>query len=84
MKKLLLVRHFAKQRIRYGTWYNLTGRSGSWFEITLKPSTETPKWGYTEPEFDPTQIVVIGIKIGIGTGSSASFRGSMFVDNIDW
>lgn len=67
----------------YGTRYNLPGRR-LWFEITLKPSIETPKGGHSEQGFDPKNIVVIGIKIANGTGSSSSFKGSLFIDDIDW
>lgn len=69
---------------QYGTWYNIPGRTGSWFEIKLEPSLKNPKWGYTEQGFDPSKIVVIGVKIAIGTGSSASFKGSIFIDDIEW
>lgn len=69
---------------QYGTWYNLTGRTGSWFEINLKPSIETPRLGFTQDGFDPTSIVVVGVKIAAGTGSSASFKGSIFIDELDW
>jgi hypothetical protein len=68
----------------YGTCYDLPGRTGFWFEITLKPSIETPKRGYSKQGFDPKKIVVIGIKIVIGKGSSSSFKGSLFIDDIDW
>lgn len=68
----------------YGAWYDLPGRTGSWFEITLEPGIETPEGGFSEEGFDPKNIVVIGIKIAIGTGSSSSFQGPLFIDDIDW
>jgi hypothetical protein len=58
----------------YGEWYDLSGRTGSWFTITLKPGIETSKQGDSKKGFDPQKIVVMGIKIATGKGSSSSFK----------
>ena len=68
----------------YGEWYDLSGQAGSWFEITLSPSLETPKRGHSEQGFDPRKIVLMGIKIATKKGTSSSFRGSVYIDDIDW
>jgi hypothetical protein len=68
----------------YGEWYDLSGRAGSWFEITLSPGTETPKQGHSKQGFDPKKIAVLGIRITTRKGSSASFKGSVYIDDIDW
>ena len=73
-----------KWSAQYGSWNNLLGRTGSWFEITYKPGLENPIYGYTEPGFDPSKIVVMGVKIATGTGSTATFKGSVFIDDIAW
>jgi len=68
----------------FGSSYSIKDRKGIWFEITLNPSIETPEGGYIEQGFDPKNIVIMGIRITNGTGSSSSFKGSLYIDDIDW
>jgi len=65
---------------KYSEWYDLSGRADSWFEITLSPSIGV----HSKQGFDPRKIVVMGIKIATKKGSSDSFNGSVFIDDIDW
>ena len=67
----------------YSTINDLSGLTGSWYKITLKPGIETKK-GYVEQGFDPKNIAVIGIKIASEKGSPSDFKGKLFIDGIDW
>jgi uncharacterized protein YgiM (DUF1202 family) len=71
----------------YGSWENITPqREGTWFPITLTPSTQMPPGGYKDPEFNPTRIILLGVKIGAGGQSTDQIRyaGSTYVDTCDW
>jgi uncharacterized protein YraI len=71
----------------YGTWENITPqREGTWFQIALTPSTETPPGGYKDLEFNPTRIILLGVKIGAGGQSTDQMRyaGPVYVDTCDW
>jgi len=69
---------------QYGTWLNLRGRTERWFQICLTPSARTPNLGYTDMGFDPTKIMVIGVKVGAGTASTAKYRGPIYMDAVNW
>jgi hypothetical protein len=66
----------------YGDWHNI--QENAWNEVTMAPSTVTPPEGYKDPLFDPTQIVALGLKIGAGGGSTATFSGTCCLDNVRW
>jgi hypothetical protein len=58
----------------YGSWHNI--QENTWNEVTMTPSTVAPPGGHKDPLFDLTQIVALGVKIGAGTGSTATFTGT--------
>ena len=69
----------------YGTWWNITpAKVDAWFQVTLVPSTTAPPDGYMAPGFDPTLIGAVGVKVAIGEGSTAEYRGPIYVDGVDW
>ena len=69
----------------YGTWWNIDPADvNSWQQITLTPSKSAPPSGYMDSEFDPTQIRVVGVKIAVGDGSVARYRGPIYIDAVDW
>jgi hypothetical protein len=37
-----------------------------------------------DPGFDPTKIVSVGVKIAAGSGSTATYPGSVYLDEIRW
>jgi hypothetical protein len=37
-----------------------------------------------EPGFDPNQIISVGVKMGVGGGSTATYKGPIFIDGVDW
>jgi len=75
-------------RSQYGKYTNLTSNTtGNWIIVSLRPHpedkinpTETP----TSPGFDPSKINVIGLKIGTGKTYNDAFRGSIWIDWVDW
>jgi len=70
----------AEWRCQYGTWVNIT--KGGKYKATLRPTTGQIHWGYTAPGFEPTRIIIIGVKFAIGTGSLAKYDGELYVDKI--
>ena len=71
-----------KGKNQYGSWDNVT--EGVWFPISLKVSTFNPPRGHTDLGFDPTRIAVVGVKMGTGEGSKATYQGAIFVDGVNW
>lgn len=66
----------------YGKWYNAS--EGQWFKIALTVSSTEPDGGWKAEGFDPSKIIAIGIKMGAGGGSKAKYKGSVFIDAINW
>lgn len=65
-------------RSEYDTWVNI--EEGQWNEVTLTPSRQTPHWGFKDAGFDPTHIIMIGVKVGAGSGSRDQFDGAFYLD----
>jgi hypothetical protein len=72
----------AKWRSEYGTWTHL--RPGAWNRLTLTPAAKAPQSGFLTPDFDPHQVIVIGVSIAAGGGSAARFRGEADLDDVAW
>jgi hypothetical protein len=66
----------------YGDWQNI--HEGEWNQVCVTPGTAAPPGGYMEPGFDPTSIVLLGVKVGAGGGSTATFSGTMCLDDVGW
>ncbi|MDD3089870.1 MAG: hypothetical protein PHT95_08000, partial [Candidatus Omnitrophica bacterium] len=74
---------FAKDsswKTQYGVKAELTV-SGEWFKVTLVPTQGAIGLGYTDPGFDPSSIVMIGLRLSApGTASKGSmYRGTLTV-----
>jgi hypothetical protein len=48
----------------------------------LTPSRTNPPDGHTDDGFDPTRIMIVGIKLGAGTGSQVPFEGTCYLDAV--
>jgi len=66
----------------YGSWHNIEERQ--WNHVCVTPSTTAPPGGYMSPGFTPTQTVLLGVKVGAGGGSTATFSGTMCLDDVGW
>jgi hypothetical protein len=66
----------------YGPWHNV--REGEWFKVSLNVSPYTPKPEDMQSGFDPSRIVVVGVKMAAGDGSKEKYNGPVFVDAVDW
>lgn len=64
-------------RSEYGPWLNLVGNTERWIPVKLTPSK-------LDNGFDPTNIIVVGVKIGAGGGSKTTYRGTIYVDGVNW
>jgi hypothetical protein len=71
-------------RNEYGTWLNLVGNTDKWIPVTFTPSRQLPPMGYMDSGFDPTNIIVLGVKIGAGGGSTATYKGPIWIDGVNW
>lgn len=70
------------RRSFYGNWHNI--QENQWNHICVMPGTTAPPWGHMDPGFDPTKIVLLGVKVGAGGGSTATFSGTMCLDDVGW
>ena len=71
---------------QYGKWVNFP-LAGEWLTFFLEPTRgEVDPQGYTAPGFDPTRIVVVGLKIGASGASkpSWSFDGEVEVGQFEF
>lgn len=66
----------------YGDWQNIS--ETNWMTVTVTPRRTPPPYGYMDPGFDPTKAILLGLKIGVGTGSTATFSGTVWLDDVDW
>ncbi|NQT91212.1 MAG: hypothetical protein HQ559_00510 [Lentisphaerae bacterium] len=75
----------SRWRSEYGAWHNISAdREGRWFRVSMVPANTPPLDGHTDTVFDPTDVVAIGLKIGAGDGSSATYTGPVYLDAVDW
>ena len=68
----------------YGTWFNISEYTDKWIPVRLTPSKIPPIDGFMDPGFDPSRIVIVGVKIGTGTNSTSTYSGMIYVDGVDW
>jgi hypothetical protein len=74
---------FAKDdgwRSQYGTWTN-AAKTGK-ITAALTVSADAIPGGWTDDGFDPTKIIMIGVKFGIGDGSVATYNGPLQINRI--
>ena len=69
-------------RSLYGPWNNVA--EGAWTPITLTVSSAAQAGGSITAGFDPTRIRVIGVKMAAGDGSTAVYKGIVYIDKVDW
>ena len=67
---------------QYGKNVQIT-QEGQWIIVTLMPQVGEIEEGNSEtsPEFDPTRIVNIGVKISCNKGSVSAYKGNFYVQN---
>jgi hypothetical protein len=71
-------------RSEYGAWFDIPGNTNEWIELGLTPSRHPPPMGDMEEEFDPGNVVAVGVRIGTGSGSAATYSGPIYVDGVNW
>ncbi|MCU1348764.1 MAG: hypothetical protein JWO56_1794 [Acidobacteria bacterium] len=78
------VQLFAKDsqwRSLYGPWNNIETEDG-WFALELPVNGATAS--HVDRGYDATKIVAIGVKFAAGGGSSATYDGPIYIDDVDW
>jgi len=72
-------------RSKFGAWKNIGSKEvpvNEWAKIELTP-TATPAPGevsWMDDDFDPTQVIVVGVQIAVGVSSSVPYDGPFWVD----
>jgi hypothetical protein len=77
----------ANLRRKNGTRVDITlNREGTWFSIDLDLSARVPGDEYEDSGFDPTRIILLGVKISAGEESTDQMRyeGPILLDACDW
>jgi hypothetical protein len=69
-------------RALYGTYTRV--RPGQWMAVELTVSDAAPAGGWMKEGFDPSRIVAVGVKIAAAGGSTARYRGPVYLDALDW
>jgi hypothetical protein len=69
----------------YSHWMNI-GTSiptGTWYQISINAPAE--QWSWIDSGFDPTHVIMVGVKIGANEGPGAlGFTGDIWIDSFDW
>jgi len=73
-------------RCQYGTWENTVSNrtSATTYRLTHKFIRGNPFRGYSDEGFDPTKIIVLGMKFAIGDGSQHSYSGPVYIKSINF
>lgn len=71
-------------RSEYGTWFDLIGFTDRWVPVRLTPRSRKPSLGYMDAGFRPDSIIMIGVKVGAGGKSTATYKGPVYLDAVDW
>jgi hypothetical protein len=67
-----------------GPWIDITSeREDTWFPITLALNIQEPPGGNRYYKFDPTRIILLGVKISASEGQM-QYEGSILLDACDW
>ncbi|MFA5339022.1 MAG: PEP-CTERM sorting domain-containing protein [Candidatus Omnitrophota bacterium] len=61
----------------YGPWSDLT--ENTWQTLSVTPGSTVP--AFVDSGFDPTQIMVMGVKIGTGGSATGTYDGPVYVDD---
>ena len=71
-----------KYNYQYGKYVQIT-QEGQWITVTLIPQVGEIEEGNskTSPDFDPTRIINIGVKISCNEDSVSAYQGDFYVQN---
>ena len=62
----------------YSPWTNIEPYWDDW--IPIEASTAGPA-GFKDPQFDPTKVIAVGLKVSINDLSTATLKGPIYVDD---
>lgn len=71
----------------YGRYVDLSPRAkiGYWFVLTLVPGKYPSQFGgYQDPEFNPREIIAIGLRIDACGEEGCIYEGNIFIDDVTW
>lgn len=72
----------SKWESEYGSWKDI--KENTWMELSLVVDGHSdPDYGWASPDFDPTDVIAIGFKIGANTASRAKgYNGPIYLDTM--
>ena len=71
----------------YGNYVDLgpSAKIGFWFPLTLSPGRGTPpRGGYRDPEFNPREVMAIGLRVDSCGEEGCVLEGNIFIDSVSW
>jgi hypothetical protein len=68
----------------YGSWVNLMNNTEKWLQLSLTPAKTAPPHGFMDEGFDPTKIVLVGIKIAAQEGEDVNYSGPIWISDACW
>lgn len=68
----------------YGTWMDLTDKTDRWLVLFLTPAKTPPPDGKMDPDFDPANIVLVGINIATQEGADVQYSGPVWISDVCW
>ena len=73
----------SEYRNEYGKWKNISDGENTWYTVTLTVDGVSDGSGaVVESGFDPTDIIQIGVKMGLNSYATSGYSGSIYVDNV--
>jgi hypothetical protein len=65
-------------KCEYGMWQPII--ENQWFRVTLNICSDCTEIGYIDRDFNPDEIVIVGVKMGAGGNSYKIFKGDIYID----
>lgn len=79
---IMLFAKDSKWKGEYGSWENI--QENTWMELSLVVDGQPdPLYGWASPDFDPTDVIVMGLKIGANDKPEAKgYNGPIYLDTV--
>ena len=76
---------FVKDSQWHSEYGSLTGIvEGQWVKLSLTVGKTKPDNGWVDEQFNPTQTMVVGVKVAAGNGSTSTYDGPIYLDAVRW
>ena len=72
----------AEWRATYGAWQNVVEER--WVRLSLAVGGARAPSGFVAAGFDPSRVIAVGVKFGLGADPTAKFEQTVYLDAVDW